>query len=79
MSTNPATYRSATETWFRVIAMLAAAPETFRPMITHRFPLAEAVRQAEVDTVPGDLVQRLPPPPQRRRPRPPSALGNDAP
>lgn len=38
-----ATYRSETKTWFRVIALLAASPEKFRPMITHRLPLSAAI------------------------------------
>jgi threonine dehydrogenase-like Zn-dependent dehydrogenase len=52
MSTNPRhlsqSDRDLVSRWFRVIAMLAAAPETFRPMITHRFPLQAALEGFEL-------------------------------
>lgn len=37
-----ATYRSETATWFKVLALLAASPEAFRPLISHRLALADA-------------------------------------
>jgi threonine dehydrogenase-like Zn-dependent dehydrogenase len=43
-----ATYRSATSTWHRTIACLAANPEAFRPMITHRLPLKAALEGFEL-------------------------------
>ena len=38
-----------------------------RPAHQRAHPLAQAVRQAEVDAVPRHAVQRLPPPPQRQQ------------
>ena len=35
-------------TWDKVMAMLAAAPEAFRPMITHRLPLSRGIEGFEL-------------------------------
>ncbi len=43
-----ASHGSEHRTWERVIALLAAAPEAFRPMITHRLPLARGLEGFEL-------------------------------
>ena len=43
-----ATHGAERGTWDRVLAHLAAAPEAFRPMITHRLPLARGLEGFEL-------------------------------
>jgi threonine dehydrogenase-like Zn-dependent dehydrogenase len=43
-----ASHGAARGTWDRVVAMLAADPERFRPMITHRLPLARGIEGFEL-------------------------------
>ena len=43
-----ATHGAARGTWDRVLALLAADPEAFRPMITHRLPLARGIEGFEL-------------------------------
>jgi threonine dehydrogenase-like Zn-dependent dehydrogenase len=43
-----ASHGAARDTWDRVLAHLARAPEAFRPMITHRLPLARAIEGFEL-------------------------------
>ena len=41
-------YRAPVESWGRVLAQLAANPPRFRPMITHRVPLRDALAGFEL-------------------------------
>lgn len=43
-----ASHSSRRETWDKVVKLVAAAPEAFRPMITHRLPLARGVEGFEL-------------------------------
>jgi 2-desacetyl-2-hydroxyethyl bacteriochlorophyllide A dehydrogenase len=43
-----ATHGAARRTWDRVMAWLAAEPEAFRPMITHRLPLERGIEGFEL-------------------------------
>lgn len=43
-----ASHGAERRTWDRVVAHLAAAPEAFRPMITHRMPLARGIEGFEL-------------------------------
>lgn len=43
-----ASHSSRPETWGRVIERMAAAPESFRPMITHRLPLERGLEGFEL-------------------------------
>jgi threonine dehydrogenase-like Zn-dependent dehydrogenase len=43
-----ATHGAERGSWDRVLAHLAAAPERFRPMITHRLPLARGLEGFEL-------------------------------
>ena len=43
-----ASHGAARSTWDRVLALLARQPEAFRPMITHRLPLARGIEGFEL-------------------------------
>lgn len=43
-----ASHSSRRETWDKVIKLVAAAPDSFRPMITHRLPLSRGIEGFEL-------------------------------